>query len=123
VDVAVALAGTTSVPEIDVGIASGDTTYGRYRLGTTAVAGYGVGIHRASQEPNLTGNPPRELEDFPGHVELDGGPLNNAGTGPVPLGRLPKDTPFVITCKAGVGAPAGGGIVQVVIDWIGRPVQ
>jgi hypothetical protein len=128
VDVAVALVGTTTVPEIDVGTTSGDFTYGRYRLGTTAILGYGTGIHRAGQEA-ITGNPPRTLADYTGHVVLDGGPYGTTGsvfggssTTTYPLGRIPKDTAFVITCTAGVGGtPAGGGIVRVHIDWHGMP--
>lgn len=120
VDVATSLVGTTTVPEIDVGISSGDTTYGRYRLGTAVGTGLGTGVARASQEAALTGNPPRTLADFAGHVMLDGGPLSGA----LPAGRIPKDTALVITNKAGVGGtPAGGGLVTVVIDWIGKGVQ
>lgn len=119
VDVATALVGTTTVPEVDVGTASGDTTYGRYRLGTSAIAGYGTGIHRASQEAQVKGNPPRNAEDFAGHVELDGYPLNASGY----AGRIPADTAFVITSKAGVGGvPAGGGKVMVEIEWVGQPI-
>jgi hypothetical protein len=122
VDVATAMVGTTTVPEVDVGTASGDTTYGRYRLGTSATSGYGTGIHRAGQEA-ITANPPRALADFPGHVVLDGGPLD-ATLGRTPTGRIPADTAFVITNKAGVGGvPAGGGVVQVVIDWVGQNIQ
>lgn len=78
VDVTTALVGTTTVPEINVGISSGDFTFGRYRLGTVATTGYGTGMHRASMEP-ITGNPPRTLADFAGHVVLDGGPLTSQG--------------------------------------------
>jgi hypothetical protein len=114
VDVTTALVGTTTVPEIDVGNASGDATYGRYRLGTTAIAGYGTGVHRASQEAAVIGNPPRAASDFAGHVVLDGG----AG---LATGRIPADTAAVITSKAGVGGtPAGGGTVRVTVDWIGQ---
>jgi hypothetical protein len=93
-EVTTSLVGTTTVPEIDVGISSGDYTFGRYRLGTTAVLGYAVGPHRASQEL-ITGNPPRTLADFTGHVVLDGGPLTSSGISggsygtQVPKGRIP----------------------------------
>jgi hypothetical protein len=93
-DVTTALVGTTTVPEIQVGISSGDVTYGRYRLGTAAGTGYAVGPYRASQEL-ITGNPPRTLADFAGHVVLDGGPLTSAGISggsygtQVPKGRIP----------------------------------
>ncbi len=124
VDVAVALVGTTSVPEINVGTASGDFTYGRFRLGTSATAGYGTGVFRASQLAT-TGVPPRTLSDYAGHVVLDGGPYGSSGIAggsygtQVPQGRIPADTAFVITNKAGVGTPAGGGTVKVVIEWLG----
>lgn len=123
VDVATALVGTTTVPEIDVGTASGDTTYGRYRLGTTAILGYGTGIHRASQEAAVIGNPPRNAQDYAHHVELDGYPLD-ATLNRTPQGRIPADTAFVITSKAGTGGtPAGGGVVQVAIDWVGQNIS
>jgi hypothetical protein len=128
IDVLTALVGTTTVPEIDIGTASGDFTYGRYRLGTTAILGYGTGIHRAGQEA-ITGNPPRVLNDFTGHVVLDGGPYGTTGsvfggssTTTYPLGRIPKDTAFVISAVAGVGGtPAGGGQYRVIVDWLGLP--
>src|SRR6266436_2540240 len=93
VDVTVSLVGTTTVPEIDVGFSSGDTTFGPYRLGTSATVGYGVGAHRASQEP-ITGNIPRSLGDYAGHVVLDGGPYTSAGVAggtfgtQIPVGRI-----------------------------------
>lgn len=103
-DVSTAMVGTTTVPEIDVGTASGDTSYAQYRLGTAAGTGYGTGVHRAQQEA-WTGNPPITLSDFAGHVAL-----NKA--------RIPKDTAFVITLKAGTGgAPAGVANVYVIIKW------
>jgi hypothetical protein len=89
VDVTTSLVGTTTVPEIDIGISSGDATYGRYRLGITAGGanqGYTLGMHRASEEP-WTGNPPRTFADYTGHVVLDGGPLDSNQR--VPLGRIP----------------------------------
>jgi hypothetical protein len=94
VDVTTSLVGTTTVPEIDVGISSGDYTFGRYRLGTSASVGYAVGPHSASQEA-ITGNPPRTLADFTGHVVLDGGPLTSSGIAggsygtQLPAGRIP----------------------------------
>lgn len=100
-DVTTSLVGTTTVPEVQVGISSGDYTYGRYRLGTTAIAGYGTGFRRASDE-FITGNPPRVCSDFSGHVVLDGGPLTSLGiaggswsTG-VPAGRIPAG-PLTVT--------------------------
>lgn len=88
VDVTTSLVGTTTVPEIDVGISSGDATFGRYRLGSTAILGYGVGPHRASCDPGITGNPPRTAADYTGHVVLDGGPLD--ANFRVPAGRIPQ---------------------------------
>jgi hypothetical protein len=103
-DITAAMVGTSTVPEIDVGTASGDTTYAQYRLGTAAGTGYGTGIKRASQEA-WTGNPPIALSDFSGHMAM-----NKA--------RIPKNTAFVITLKAGTGgSPAGVANVYVVIKW------
>jgi hypothetical protein len=103
-DITTAMVGTTAVPEIDVGTSSGDTSYARYRLGTAAGTGYGTGVKRAQQEA-WTGNPPIALSDFAGHVALN-------------TARIPKDTAFVITLKAGTGgAPAGVANVYVVIKW------
>jgi hypothetical protein len=103
--------GTTTVPEIDVGTASGDFTYARHRLGTSAIAGntaagtpYRAAALAASQ-PGNTGGVPPALNDFPGHVALE-------------TVRIPKDTAFVITRKAGVGGvPAGTGRTIVIVDW------
>lgn len=84
-----------------VGISSGDFTFGRYRLGTNTSTGYATGIHRASMEP-WTGNPPRTLADFTGHVVLDGGPLTSSGIAGgtygtvVPAGRIPAG-PLTVT--------------------------
>ncbi len=113
VDVTTSLVGTTTVPEIDVGISSGDFTFGRYRLGTAASganAAYAVGPHSASQEA-ITGNPPRALADYAGHVVLDGGPLTSSGIAggsygtQVPSGRIP--------------AIGGGGLVTNVVSGTG----
>ena len=105
-DISADMVGTTAVPEVDVGTASGDTSYARYRLGAAAGTGYTAaqGIRRAQQEA-WTGNPPIALSDFAGHVALN-------------TARIPKDTAFVITLKAGTGgAPAGTASVYVVIKW------
>jgi len=127
VDVATSLVGTTTVPEIDVGLSSGDYTFGRFRLGSNASTGLGTGVARAGQTAGLTGNPPRALSDFAGHVILDGGPLTSQGVAggswstQVPAGRIPANQKVVITNAAGSGTPAGGGTVTVVIDWVGEP--
>lgn len=107
-EVTTSLVGTTTVPEIVVGISSGDTTYGRYRLGTTASAGYGTGMHSASLEA-IPGNPPRTLTDFAGHVVLDGGPLTTGGVAGgtyltvVPKGRIPASPIAVANVINGAG--------------------
>jgi len=94
VQVGTSMVGTTSVPELQVGISQGDFTYGRYRLGTTITNGYAIGSYRASAEA-IVGNPPRLLSDYSGHVVLDGGPLTSKGIAGgsfgtvVPQGRIP----------------------------------
>ena len=108
VDITADMVGTTTVPEILVGSASGNSEYARMRLGTAAGAGYtsAGGPRRARQ---LTKGK-QSLSDFSEHVKLtqDG----------VPATRIPADTAFVITRKAGVGGvPAGTGRSRVTIDW------
>jgi hypothetical protein len=93
-DITTSLVGTTTVPEIQIGISSGDTTYGRFRLGTAVSTGYGVGPQRASQA-FIQGNPPRLAADFTSHAVLDAGPYTTAGIAggsygtQVPAGRIP----------------------------------
>ncbi len=102
VEITTSMVGTTSVPELQVGLSAGDTTYGRYRLGTATATGYAAGPVRASTE-GWTGNPPRTLADFSGHVVLDGGPLSSKGIAGgsygtvVPAGRIPANGAWVIT--------------------------
>jgi hypothetical protein len=98
--------GTTTVPEVDVGNASGDTSYARFRLGTAAGAGYTAVSMPKRARSLVAGNPtPPVLNDFPGHVALE-------------TAFIPADTPFVITNKQGSGgAPAGTGYSVVTIDW------
>jgi|ERR1043166_3234234 hypothetical protein len=106
VDITADMVGTTTVPEVDVGTASGDVTYARYRLGSAAGTGYAASAtpKRASQEA-WSGNPPITLSDFAGHVALN-------------TARIPKDTAFVITLKAGTGgSPAGTAKVYVILKW------
>jgi hypothetical protein len=94
VDITTSMVGTTTVPEIQIGISSGDFTYGRYRLGVSSATGYATGPYRASAEA-ITGNPPRTLADYTGHVVIDGGPLTSKGIAGgsygtvVPAGRIP----------------------------------
>lgn len=101
VEVTTSMVGTTSVAELQIGISSGDYTYGRYRLGTGAATGYVSGTYRASAEL-ITGNPPRTATDYSGHVVLDGGPLSSKGIAGgsygtvVPQGRIPASG-WVIT--------------------------
>ena len=101
-DITTSLVGSTTVPEVMIGISSGDSTYGRYRLGTTASGGYAVGMHRASQEL-LPGNPPRAATDFASHVILDGGPLTSTGIAGgsygtvIPKGRIPTVGSGIVT--------------------------
>jgi hypothetical protein len=101
VTTAVTWSSMSAPAEIDVGISSGDFTFGRYRLGTSLSLGYTAGVHRASMEP-WTGLPPRTLADFAGHVVLDGGPLTSQGIAGgsygtvLPAGRIPAG-PFIVT--------------------------
>ena len=110
-DVTTSLVGTTTVPEIQVGISSGDTTYGRYRLGSTAILGYGTGPRRASLEPGIVGNPPRNAQDFANHVTLDGYPLGSSGsltggssTTVNPAGRILASSFKVTNVVSGTGS-------------------
>lgn len=106
-DITVAMVGTTTVPEIDVGTASGDYSYARFRLGSAAGTGYGTGSKRASQVAGFKGNGQNlTYEDFTGHVKMA-------------TDYIPADTEFVITAAEGVGgSPAGTAVTTVVIDWI-----
>lgn len=104
------MVGTTTVPEVKVGTSASDHSYARFRLGTTAVAGYTTAqnaVRRATQEIGYKGNgSTAALEDYTGHVKL--------GTD-----YLPADTNFVISGVQGVGGtPAGTGIIHVDVDWI-----
>lgn len=114
VEVTTSLVGTTSVPEVMVGISSGDFTYGRYRLGTALTTGYATGLHRASMEA-IVGNPPRVATDFASHVVLDGGPATSMGSAGgtyltvSPAGRIPAG-PFNVT---NVTVGTGGTIARV----------
>ena len=111
VDLTVAAVGTTTVPEIQLGISSGDFTYGRYRLGSAAGTGYNTGMHRAGAEPLVVSlnNAGRQLADFTGHVVLDGGAYTsvvNAGGSSstvVPAGRIPASGMVVSNVVNGTG--------------------
>lgn len=116
VEVTTSLVGTTTVPEVMVGISSGDATFGRYRLGTAIGTGYGVGPHRASAEA-ISGNPPRTLADFAAHVVLDGGPLTSQGVAGgsfgtlVPAGRIPAGPLKVTNVISGAA-----GVCRLFVD-------
>lgn len=102
----------TTPAEIDIGLSNGDFTFGRYRLATAiggATTGYKVGAHRAGAEL-ITGLPPRALNDFAGHVVLDGGPLGTIVTTPggssstvAPLGRIPAGGYTITNIVSGTG--------------------
>lgn len=97
--------GTTTVPEVDVGTASGDTTYARFRLGTSATAGITAASTPVRARGLAIGNPPPVLADYAGHVSLE-------------TAFIPADTAFVITNKAGTGGvPAGTGYTIVTVEW------
>lgn len=103
--------GTTTVPEVTVGSAAGLVEYARFRLGTTATAGYAAANSpfraralTATAQGNTGGIPPA-LSDYAGHVALE-------------TASIPADTAFVISGKAGVGGtPAGTFEAYVRIDW------
>ena len=120
-----AMVGTTTVPEICVGTASGDSSFARWRLGTAAGAGNAAGELRArfltSAAPLRAGDRPQQLSDYAGHIFLEGN--NASGTASIPgtattFTFIPADTVFFITGVAGVGgAPAGTADINVDIDW------
>jgi hypothetical protein len=107
-DITTSGVGSSTVPEIVVGISSGDATYGRYRLGTATGTAYGIGAYSASTEL-ITGNPPRVATDFAGHVVLDGGPYTTGGVAGgtyltvVPAGRIPASGMVVTNVVNGAG--------------------
>jgi hypothetical protein len=106
------MVGTTTVPEIGVGVAAGTAgtpsyTYARYRVGTAA----GTGLTAAATAPFrvrslCTGNPTPPVSGlFTGHVALE-------------TDFLPADTVFYINFNEGVdGTEAGAARVKVMIHW------
>lgn len=113
VDITASMVGTTTVPEIAVGAAQGQNQYGRFRLGTTATAGYAAtAVFRASQVGgNTLSDGTATFDDFPEHVKL--GAVQQIAS------RIPADTQVFITRVAGTGgSPAGTGAVRVTIDWV-----
>jgi len=125
VNVTTALVGTTSVPEIRVGSAANDSSFARWLLGTSAIAGYGLGDYRArslcQNAQGRTGSRAMQLNDFANHIALEG---NNGSNAPAVaadangFAYLPADTSFFISGFAGVGTPAGVIDGYVDIDWI-----
>ena len=110
VDVATTMVGTTTVPEINIGAAASvpgtpSVTYGRFRLGTTAILGYDTtNVLRARNL--VTGNGDfQRYSDYAGHVDLE-------------TTMIPRDTAFFVTLLEGVGGtPAGAASVSIFIDW------
>lgn len=105
------MVGTTTVPEVTVGSGAGLVEYARYRLGTTAIAGYTAagGPYRARDAalsaPGNAGGSPPAWSDYAGHVQLE-------------TAYIPADANFTISGKAGVGGtPAGTFEAYVRIDW------
>lgn len=103
--------GTTTVPEVTVGASAGTTEYARFRLGTAAGSGYAAADTPfraralALAAPGYPGGIPPALNDFPGHIALE-------------TTKIPADTNFTISGKAGVdGTPAGTFEVYVHVDW------
>ena len=120
-----AMVGTTTVPEIRVGSAASDSSFARFRLGTTLTAGYAAGEQRARSlcvaAQGNTGGKPAQLSDFASHVFLEGNNGANAEATPgtsLTYTFIPADTLFFVTGVAGtVGAPAGTADVAVDVDW------
>jgi hypothetical protein len=120
IEVTEAMVGTTTVPEIGVGdaasdLASLDNEYGRFRLGSTAILGYGTDVSpnpiRASSlvnsinEVGAATNPGKQSLDYSEHVALE-------------KEWIPADTPFFISLVPGSGgSETGAGRPRVYIDW------
>jgi hypothetical protein len=101
--------GTTTVPELNVGVSAGSSEYARFRLGTTATVGYTAANTpfraRALVEGQAGFNGAQlTLADFAGHISLE-------------TAKIPADTGVFISAVAGVGTPAGTYEAYVHIDW------
>lgn len=102
--------GTTTVPELNVGASAGSSEYARFRLGTSATAGYAAANTpfraRALIEGQAGFNGSQiTLSDFSGHIALE-------------TAKIPADTTIFISGVAGVGGtPAGTYEAYVHIDW------
>ena len=125
INITTAMVGTTTVPELRVGTALSDSSFARWRLGTTAILGNTTGAFRARSlcfnAQGRTGEVPMQLVDFANHIFLEGnnasGPATIPGT-TTTFTFLPADTAFFITGQIGTGgAPAGTADVFVDIDW------
>lgn len=113
-----AMVGTTTVPEILVEATASALlavvgTYARFRLGTSATAGYTTSpaVRRASayvnsyKEVAAATLPGKQSTLFSEHVALE-------------KAYIPADTAFIITLLAGSGgSETGAGQVCVEIDW------
>ena len=108
IDVTTTMVGTTTVPEIVVGATAGSSEYARFRLGTTATAGYTTANGNALRARGFitgTGGGPLTATDYAGHVALE-------------TATIPADTAIFVSGVAGTGgAPAGAASVYVFIDW------
>jgi len=102
--------GTTTVPEMNVGASSGSSEYARFRLGTSAIAGYAAANTpfraRALIEGQAGYNGSQiTWSDYAGHVALE-------------TAKIPADTAVFMTGVQGVGGtPAGTFEAYVHIDW------
>jgi hypothetical protein len=101
------MVGTTTVPEITVGATAGSSEYARFRLGTSATAGYTSAQGPRRARSLVTGNGAAQtFEDFTGHVKLE-------------TADIPADTAVFLSGVAGVGGtPAGTFAAYVDIDWV-----
>lgn len=96
--------GTTTVPEVGVGLTAGTNEYARFRAGTTAILGYTTASQKA-RRARTEAKGQITLTDFAGHVELE-------------KALIPADTPFMISLVAGTGgSPAGTSEVHVEVEW------
>jgi len=125
INVTTAMVGTTTVPELRVGTASSDSSFARWKLGTSATAGLGTGAYRARyltvNAQGRTGSKARQLADFTNHLALEGNDGSNSPSTAADANGfcyLPADTAFYLTGVAGTGGtPAGTADVFLDIDW------
>jgi hypothetical protein len=103
--------GTTTVPEVCVGLTSGSSEYARWRLGTAVGTGYTAAStpRRAFSEIDAnsgrSGSAAPSWADFTAHIQLE-------------TAKIPANTAFFITMLQGAGGtPAGTGFSRVTIHW------